>query len=147
MGQPRRNEKRFYRYPLHRIVAVVDDAPNLGLALADLGTAGYDVSKVNVLSGPQGAMLLDPTGVRHGLATRPVLALAPGVRLRDRRPWGPHRRPGQRAARHVRAGQGRSGAPACAGGPARPGRAPPAPLPQVDDRGSPVNPESRTGAR
>jgi hypothetical protein len=54
MGQPRRNEKRFYRYPLHRIVAVVDDAPNLGLALADLGTAGYDVSKVNVLSGPQG---------------------------------------------------------------------------------------------
>ena len=33
MGQPRRNEKRFYRYPLHRIVAVVDDAPNLGLAL------------------------------------------------------------------------------------------------------------------
>jgi hypothetical protein len=32
MGQPRRNEKRFYRYPLHRIVAVIDDAPNLGLA-------------------------------------------------------------------------------------------------------------------
>jgi hypothetical protein len=26
MGQPRRNERRFYRYPLHRIVAVVDDA-------------------------------------------------------------------------------------------------------------------------
>ena len=55
------------RYPLHRIVAVVDDAPNLGLALADLGAAGYDGSKVNVLSGPQGARLLDPTGVRHGL--------------------------------------------------------------------------------
>jgi hypothetical protein len=70
MGQPRRNEKRFYRYPLHRIVAVVDDAPNLGLALADLGSAGYDVSRVNVLSGPQGARLLDPTGVRHGLRGR-----------------------------------------------------------------------------
>jgi hypothetical protein len=40
MGQPRRNEKRFYRYPLHRIVAVIDDAPNLGLTLADLGSAG-----------------------------------------------------------------------------------------------------------
>jgi hypothetical protein len=66
MGQPHRSEKRFYRYPLHRIVAVVDDAPNLGLALADLGTAGYDVSKINVLSGPQRAMLLDPTGVRRG---------------------------------------------------------------------------------
>jgi hypothetical protein len=70
MGQPRRNEKRFYRYPLHRIVAVVDDAPNLGLALSDLGAAGYDVSKVNVLSGPQGARLLDPIGVRHGLRGR-----------------------------------------------------------------------------
>jgi hypothetical protein len=70
MGQPGRNEKRFYRYPLHRIVAVVDDAPNLGLALADLGAAGRDVSKVNVLSGPQGARLLDPTGMRHGLRGR-----------------------------------------------------------------------------
>jgi hypothetical protein len=70
MGQPRRNERRFYRYPRHRIVAVVDDAPNLGLALADLGAAGYDVSKVNVLSGPQGARLLDPSGVRHGLRGR-----------------------------------------------------------------------------
>ena len=39
---------------------------HLGLAQADLGTAGYDVSKVNVLSGRQGAMLLDPTGVRRG---------------------------------------------------------------------------------
>jgi hypothetical protein len=70
MGQPRRNEKRFYRYPLHRIVAVVDDAPTLGLALADLGAAGYDVSRVNVLSRPQGARLLDPSGVRHGLRGR-----------------------------------------------------------------------------
>jgi hypothetical protein len=70
MGQPRRNGKRFYRYPLNRIVAVVDDAPNLGLALADLGSAGYDVSKVNLLSGAQGARLLDPTGIRHGLRGR-----------------------------------------------------------------------------
>jgi hypothetical protein len=70
MGQPRRNEKRSYRYPLHRVVAVLDDAPNLGLALADLGAAGIDVSKVNVLSGPPGVILLDPTGVRHGLRGR-----------------------------------------------------------------------------
>ncbi len=70
MGQPRRNEKRFYRYPLHRIVAIIDDAPSLGSALADMGAAGIDVSKVNVLSGPRGAMLLDPTGVRHGLRGR-----------------------------------------------------------------------------
>jgi hypothetical protein len=63
-GPARRNEKRFYRHPLNRIVAVVDDAPNLGLALADLGIAGYEVSKVNVLSG----------------------LLGPAVRLRSRRP-------------------------------------------------------------
>jgi hypothetical protein len=66
MGQPRRNEKRFYRYPLHRIVAVVDDAPAWALPPADVGSAGYDVSKINVLSGPQRATLLDPTGVRRG---------------------------------------------------------------------------------
>jgi hypothetical protein len=69
-ASPVGNERRFYRYPLHRIVAVVDDAANLGLALADLGAAGYDVSKVNVLSGPQGARLLDLSGVRHGLRGR-----------------------------------------------------------------------------
>jgi hypothetical protein len=70
MAKPRRNEPRFYRYPLHRVVAIIDDAPNLGLALADLGSAGIDVSKVNVLSGPVGARLLDPAGVRHGLRGR-----------------------------------------------------------------------------
>jgi hypothetical protein len=66
-GPARRNEKRFYRHPLHRMVAVIDEASSLGLALADLGSAEMDVSKVNVLSGPQGARLLDPTVVRHGL--------------------------------------------------------------------------------
>jgi hypothetical protein len=67
MSQPRRNEQRFYRYPMNRVVAIVDDAPSLDLALADLGSAGMDVSEVNVLSGPRGARLLDPAGVRHGL--------------------------------------------------------------------------------
>jgi hypothetical protein len=70
MRKPRHNEQRFYRYPLNRVVAIVDDAPSLGLALADLGSAGMDVSKVNVLSGPLGVRLLDPTGVRHGLRGR-----------------------------------------------------------------------------
>jgi hypothetical protein len=55
---------------LHRIVAILDDAPSLGFALADMGAAGIDVSKVNVLSGPPGAMLLDPAGVRYGLRGR-----------------------------------------------------------------------------
>jgi hypothetical protein len=70
MGKARRNVPRFYRYPLNRMVAIIDGAPDLGHALADLGTAGIDVSKVDVLSGPLGARLLDPTGARHGLRGR-----------------------------------------------------------------------------
>jgi len=83
MGQPRRNEKRFYRYPLHRIVAILDDAPGLGYALADMGAAGIDVSKVNVLSGPRGpcCSTIPASGMdcaagsfagARGMATRPM---------------------------------------------------------------------------
>ena len=66
MRQYRRNEKRFYRYPINRMVAVVD-ASSLDAIIAELGRAGIAVSEVNVLSGQEGARLLDPTGVRHGL--------------------------------------------------------------------------------
>ena len=53
--QPRRNEKRFYRYPMRRVAAVIDDDAGLGCALDVLTQAGTNVSKVNVLSGPEGA--------------------------------------------------------------------------------------------
>jgi hypothetical protein len=55
---------------MSRMVAIIDDDPSLGLTLADLGRAGIDVSKVNVLSGLVGVRLLDPAGVRHGLRGR-----------------------------------------------------------------------------
>ncbi len=68
--QPRRNEKRFYRYPMRRVAAVIDDDAGLGCALDVLTQAGTNVSKVNVLSGPEGARLLDRTGTGHGLGAR-----------------------------------------------------------------------------
>jgi hypothetical protein len=75
MGQPRRNEVRFYRYPLRRVVAVIDDDANVQAALRALEQAGVDVTKVNVLMGLEGARLLDRTGAGHGLRAR-LLRLA-----------------------------------------------------------------------
>lgn len=72
--QPRRNEDRF-RYPMHRVTAVIDDDAHLDRALHDLQQAGVDLTGVNVLSGPDGARLLDRTGTGHGLRAR-LLRLA-----------------------------------------------------------------------
>jgi hypothetical protein len=71
-GQPRRNEDRFYRYPMHRVVAIIDDESQVDAALDHLGRAGVEVTGVNVLSGPQGARLLDRSGTGHGLRARLV---------------------------------------------------------------------------
>jgi hypothetical protein len=75
--QPRRNENRFYRYPMRRVVAVVDDDAGLQVSLDALEQAGVDLTTVNVLSGPEGARLLDRTGTGHGLRAR-LLRLAQG---------------------------------------------------------------------
>ena len=73
--QPRRNENRFYRYPMHRVVAIIDDNASVQVALHGLQQAGMDMTKVNVLTGPEGARLLDRTGTGHGLRAR-LLRLA-----------------------------------------------------------------------
>ena len=70
MGQPRRNEKRFYRYPMHRVAAIIADESRLDVALSSLKRVGVDLKNVNVLSGADGARLLDRTGRRHGLGAR-----------------------------------------------------------------------------
>lgn len=36
MGQARRNEPRFYRYPMHRVVAIMDGSAQVDAALHDL---------------------------------------------------------------------------------------------------------------
>jgi hypothetical protein len=70
IGQPRRNEDRFYRYPKRRVVAVIDDDAQLEAAVRDLDRVGVDRAGVNVLSGPDGARLLDRSGTGHGLRAR-----------------------------------------------------------------------------
>ena len=69
-GPPRRNEDRFYRYPKNRIVAVLPDDAHLKSALGKLQPLGVNVADVNVLSGADGARLLDRTGAGHGLRGR-----------------------------------------------------------------------------
>jgi hypothetical protein len=78
-SEPRRNEDRFYRYPMHRVVAVVDDDAQLDAALRALEAAGMDVTAVNVLSGADGVRLLDRTGARHGLRSRLLRFLQRGA--------------------------------------------------------------------
>ena len=58
--QPHRNEPRFYRYPMQRLVAVLDEETAVDDALGRLGGLGVDLSGVHVLSGPEG----------HGLRAR-----------------------------------------------------------------------------
>ncbi len=82
-SEPRRNEDRFYRYPMHRVVAVVDDDAQLDAALAALAAAGLEVTGVNVLSGPDGVRLLDRTGVRHGVRSRLLRFLQRGASEMD----------------------------------------------------------------
>ena len=75
--QPRHNEDRFYRYPKRRVVAVLDDGAQLDAAVRDLERAGVDKAGVNVLSGPDGARLLDRSGTDHGVRAR-LLRLVQG---------------------------------------------------------------------
>jgi hypothetical protein len=69
-GSIRRNENRFYRYPRKRVVAVVDDDRQLQAALRDLSNRVVDLPDIDVLSGPEGARLLDRSGAGHGLRAR-----------------------------------------------------------------------------
>ena len=80
MGQqPRVNENRFYRYPMHRVVAIIGDDVQVKEAMHDLQQAGVDVTGVNVLSGPEGAQLLDRAGIRHGFRARVLRLIQRGA--------------------------------------------------------------------
>jgi hypothetical protein len=76
---PRRNEDRFYRYPKNRVVAVIADDAHLSAALRDLERVGVNMPDVNVLSGEEGARLLDRTGTGHGLRARLLRAFQRGA--------------------------------------------------------------------
>jgi len=77
--QPLRDERRFYRYPMFRVAAILDDADDTRTALDALERAGVDVSKVNLLTGQQGARVLDRTGRRHCRGARLLRLLQRGA--------------------------------------------------------------------
>jgi hypothetical protein len=77
--QPLHNERRFYRYPMFRVAAILDDADDTRTALDALDRAGVDVSKINLLTGQEGARVLDRTGRRHGRAARLLRLLQQGA--------------------------------------------------------------------
>ena len=68
--QPIYNERRFYRYPMFRVAAILDDAEDTRTALDALERAGVDIAKVNLLTGHEGARVLDRTGRKHGWGAR-----------------------------------------------------------------------------
>ena len=72
------NVNQFYRYPKNRVVAIFEDDTQVDSALADLADAGVELPEVNVLSGPEGARLLDRRGARHGVGARVLRVLQLG---------------------------------------------------------------------
>jgi len=72
------NTSFFYRYPMNRVTAIVDEPAAVTAALSQLKEAGFDLTAVNVLSGREGARLLNPEGAGHGLWARALRALQRG---------------------------------------------------------------------
>ena len=70
MGQPRKNEERFYLYPMQRVVAVFSDEKQAYAACRQLEAEGFNLSSVDLLFGPGGARLLDAHGARRGVVAR-----------------------------------------------------------------------------
>ena len=78
-SEPHWNESRFYRYPSRRVAAVFDQRSEVDAAVLHLQQAGVAVAKVHVLSGPEGAQLLDRSGARHGFLARLLRVLQHGA--------------------------------------------------------------------
>jgi|tagenome__1003787_1003787.scaffolds.fasta_scaffold19380676_1 hypothetical protein len=70
MADQRSGEPNISRYPMHRMVAVLDDAADVRAALDGLMGLGVESSDVVVLTGEEGVARLDPSGEGHGLLGR-----------------------------------------------------------------------------
>jgi hypothetical protein len=55
---------------MRQMVAVLDDAAGVDTAVRGLGESGVEPGTITILSGPEGARLLDRTGGGHGLGGR-----------------------------------------------------------------------------
>ncbi len=72
------NVNQFYRYPMNRVAAIFAGLSGVKAALPQLEQAGFDLTGVNVLSGREGARLLDLDGTGHGLLARALRVLQRG---------------------------------------------------------------------
>jgi hypothetical protein len=72
------NVNQFYRYPMNRVAAIFADLSGVKAALPQLEQAGFDLTGVNVLSGREGARLLDLDGAGHGVWARVLRVLQRG---------------------------------------------------------------------
>ena len=72
------NVNLFYRYPMNRVAAIFDDLAVVTAALLQLEQAGFDLTGVNVLSGREGARLLNLKGAGQGRWVRVLRVLQRG---------------------------------------------------------------------
>jgi len=77
-SEPGFNANQFYRYPMNRVAAIFDNLAGVMAALPQLKRAGFDLTEVNVLSGREGARLLNLGGAGQGLWARVLRVLQRG---------------------------------------------------------------------
>jgi hypothetical protein len=72
VGSPETNVDQFRHRPSQEIAALLPDREAVDSVLAEFQAGGVDISAVQILDGAEGARILDPTGVEHGLRARVV---------------------------------------------------------------------------
>lgn len=65
-GHHANEDSDFIRYPINRVVGIIDNGQDVQAALRDLRVAGFAADHVNVLTGEEGAHRLDVKGDEHG---------------------------------------------------------------------------------
>jgi hypothetical protein len=65
-----RKDSELILYPTNKVIGIIDDADDCKAALNDLKAAGFTVDEIEVLSGKEDALRLDPTGEEHGPLAR-----------------------------------------------------------------------------
>jgi uncharacterized protein (TIGR02246 family) len=63
-------ERGFIPYPTNRVVGTIADAKGANEAVTALRKAGFNQDSVDVLSGEEDLIRLDPTGTEHGILER-----------------------------------------------------------------------------
>ena len=61
-----KDDSGFIRYPINKVVGIIDDMGDCQAALRDLQAAGFTGHQVQVLTGEKGAHRIDVKGDEHG---------------------------------------------------------------------------------